>query len=606
MPYNTIPEYKVQGENTPCADSVEMDFRVPGAERQSGGRPVLRCLLLVFLCIPVAVFPLHAQEYESNAGTLVRTRGGMVVSASPEASAVGAAVLRAGGNAVDAAVATGFALAVTYPSAGNLGGGSYLVIRMADGRATAIDARETAPAAAHRDMYLDGDGQVRKDVSLYGPLAAGVPGTVDGMLLALDRYGTFAREELLRPAIDFARDGIDLHPRLARAFRIYEKDFRRYPSTWQVFAPGGDLPDAGSRWKQPDLAAVLQRISAQGRDGFYKGETARLVAAAMRQDGGLMTEDDLASYTSIERAPLTGRYGRYDILSMPPSSSGGVVLLQMLALLERAGPHGHPSVQPVAAQYMIEAMRRAFADRAMHLGDPDFHPVPVEYLLSAARLDSMFADIDTAAATPSDVLYRGHMQLHESPETTHYSVLDSDGNAVSVTTTINSSYGSKYVVPGCGFLLNNEMDDFAIRPGVPNQFGLLGGEANSIAAGKRMLSSMTPTIVLEGDEPRLIVGSPGGSRIITTVLQVLMNVLDHDMPLDAAVRHPRFHHQWYPDVVDTEGHAMLPAVRALLERRGYNIRRTSGFGRVDAILRESDGSVHGCSDPRGFGAAVAE
>ncbi|MBR9979361.1 MAG: gamma-glutamyltransferase [Bacteroidetes bacterium] len=550
--------------------------------------------------------PAHAQDFVSNAGTLVHARGGMVVSASPEASAVGAAVLRAGGNAVDAALATGFALAVTYPSAGNIGGGSYILIRMADGRTTAIDARETAPAAAHRDMYVAPDGELRTEASLYGPLAGGVPGTVDGLLLALERYGTFSREDILRPAIAFARDGFLLHPRLARAFRIYADQFRRYPSTWGVFAPGGVLPRGGTRWKQPDLASVLQRISAHGRDGFYRGETARLIAAAMRSDGGLITEEDLAAYTSVEREPLQGRYGRYDILSMPPSSSGGVVLLQMLGMIERAGRHGHPSGHAVAAQYMIEAMRRAFADRAIHLGDPAFHPVPTPRLLSPVWLDSLFISIDTTAATPSGELYREQIQLHESPQTTHYSVVDSRGNAVSVTTTINSSYGSKYIVPGCGFLLNNEMDDFAVRPGLPNQFGLIGGEANSIAAGKRMLSSMTPTIVMEGTEPRLILGSPGGSRIITTVLQVLMNVLDHGMALDTAIRHPRFHHQWYPDIVFTEKHALTPAVRRLLIGRGYNIQSTSRFGRVDAILLRADGSIMGCSDPRGFGAAISE
>ncbi len=547
-----------------------------------------------------------AQEYESNAGKLITGDRGMVVSASPEASAVGAAVLRAGGNAVDAAVATGFALAVTYPSAGNIGGGCYIIIRMADGRETAFDARETAGAAAFRDMYLDSMGAVLPDLSLYGPTSAGVPGSVDGLLLALDNYGTKSREEIMRPAISLARDGFRLHPRLANAFRIYKDEFKRYPSTWEVFAPGGNLPGKRDIWVQSDLAQTLQRISDDGREGFYRGETARRFAAAMRSDGGIITEEDLARYHCIEREPLSGTYRNHRILSMPPSSSGGVALLQMLGILERRSAGGHPSEDANSAHYYIEAMRRAFADRAMFLGDSDFTDVPLRLLLSREYLDSLYASIDADDATPSSSVHRTLLPPKEGNNTTHYSVVDRWGNAVSVTTTINSSYGSKYVVPGCGFLLNNEMDDFSARPGVPNQFGLLGNEANSIQPGKRMLSSMTPTIVLDNDSVVMVLGSPGGSKIITTVLQVMLNVLDYRMPLDRAVEYPRIHHQWYPDIVSMENDAFSRETVTELESRGYSIRTDTEFGRTDAILRGKGGAVYGCSDPRGFGAAITE
>ncbi|MGB5074790.1 MAG: gamma-glutamyltransferase [Bacteroidota bacterium] len=557
--------------------------------------PLLLCTLLLT--------QLNAQSVPSNAGKLIHSKSGMVVSASPEASAVGATVLRSGGNAVDAAVAVGFALAVTYPSAGNIGGGCYIIIRMADGRESAIDARETAPAAAHRDMYLTAGGEVNSEASLYGPLAAGVPGSVDGLLLALDTYGSKSREELLHPAISLAKDGFPLHPRLAKGFQIYEKEFKRYPSTFQIFAPDGRLPKKSDIWRQPELAETLQRISDAGRDGFYAGETARRFAKAMQQDGGIITEKDLAEYHAIERRPLHGKYMRYDILSMPPSSSGGLALLQMLGIIERSPARSNPQRDPKSAHFIIEAMRRAFADRAMYLGDPAFVDIPLQHLLSPDYLDTLYASIDPAAATPSSSIRKSLLPANEGTNTTHYSIIDRWGNAVSVTTTINSTYGSKYVVPGCGFMLNNEMDDFSASPGTPNQFGLLGNESNSIQPGKRMLSSMTPTIVMEGDTVRMVLGSPGGSRIITTVLQVLLNVFAFNMPLDRAVAQPRFHHQWYPDMVYTEDDAFTPQTNTELQSMGYRIRSDVDFGRVDAIMRGVDGLLHGCSDHRGFGAA---
>lgn len=570
-----------------------------------------RVSLLFLICVTVA--PVSAQ----NAGELVTGRGGMVVSASAEASAVGADILRRGGNAVDAAVAVGFTLAVTYPSAGNIGGGWYIVLRMADGREAAIDARETAPAAAHRDMYLDSLGRVHPTRSLVGPLAAGVPGSVDGLLTALDRYGTMSRRGVMAPAIRHARDGFPLHPRLARHMNMFRERFAQFPATLRKFGKseeerGGSgkseeerLWSGGEIWRQPDLARTLQRISDEGRDGFYRGETAALIAEAMRRDGGLITEDDLASYHCIERKPLRGRYRGHDILSMPPSSSGGVALLQMLGMLERhriALPEGGDAE---TAHYMAESMRRAFADRAAFLGDPAFTDVPIDMLLSDTYLDSLYNSIDPERATPSTDIRSGLLPTHEGTHTTHYSIIDAEGNAVSVTTTINSSFGSLYVIPGAGFLLNNEMDDFASQPGVPNQFGLLGSEANSIQPGKRMLSSMTPTIVMKDGNVRMVTGSPGGSRIITTVLQSILHVIDADRTVREAVTLPRMHHQWYPDRIIYEDGAFGTTTRHALERKGHDCRRDSEFGRCDAIVVDKqNGMISGCSDPRGYGAAV--
>ncbi|MBR9976061.1 MAG: gamma-glutamyltransferase, partial [Bacteroidetes bacterium] len=553
---------------------------------------------VIFIFVIPSFLPLAAQVRESNAGMLIESTGGMVVSASPEASAVGAAVLRAGGNAVDAAVATGFALAVTYPSAGNIGGGCYILIRLADGREAAIDARETAPAAASRDMYIDRNGSVEQEQLLYGPSAAGVPGSVDGLLHALEKYGTRSREDMLRHAIGLARDGFPVHRRLAAGFRLYRQEFIRYSSTWNMFAPSGTLPAAGETWTQLQLARTLQRISDSGRAGFYRGETARLIVAGMAAEGGYITEADLADYRCIERRPLRGRYRGFDILSMPPSSSGGVALLQMLGMLEGVERFSPPAGDARSASLMIEAMRRAFADRAEFLGDPAFSKIPLDRLLSREYLDSLFTGVDGSRATPSAALRRAVAPSKEGNNTTHYSVVDRWGNAVSVTTTINSTFGSKYAVPDAGFLLNNEMDDFSARPGVPNQFGLIGGEANSIAPGKRMLSSMTPTIVLEDGKTRLLLGSPGGSRIITTVLQVLMNVLDFGLSLDAAVARRRFHHQWYPDVVITEQNAFDRKTATALRAMGYDIRQDPDFGRVDAIYITPAGQRQGFSDPR--------
>lgn len=514
-------------------------------------------------------------------------------------------MLRAGGNAVDAAVAVGFALAVSYPSAGNIGGGCYIVLRMADGREAAVDARETAPAAAHRDMYLDENGDVVTERSLYGPLAAGVPGSVHGLLTALEQFGTMSRSAVLRPALQLAEEGLPLHPRLARYLKMKRDDLSRFPETLEKFTRNGRNYEEREVWKQPALAHTLRLIEDHGNAGFYTGETARRIADAMERDGGLITLTDLASYRSIVRKPLRGSYRGYTILSMPPSSSGGVALLQMLAMLEHRTLVIPAKDDVPTAHYMIESMRRAFADRAMYLGDPAFYNVPLQRLLSRRYTDSLYNSIQANRATDNREMPHTLLPPKDGKQTTHYSVMDRWGNALSVTTTINSSFGSLYVVPGTGFLLNNEMDDFSARPGVPNQFGLLGGEANSIQPGKRMLSSMTPTIVMKDNNVVMLTGSPGGSTIITTVLQSILNMIDGDMPVDEAVTSPRFHHQWYPDIVRYEDDALSPSTRKALEVMGHHFKYEHEMGRCDAVIAYPDKNMmDGCSDPRGYGSAI--
>jgi gamma-glutamyltranspeptidase / glutathione hydrolase len=557
--------------------------------------------VILFLSI---AFLVHVAQQQDDRIT-VSGRNGMVVTASPPATDVGVEILRRGGNAVDAAVAVGFALAVTYPSAGNIGGSTYMIIHMADGREAAIDARETAPQAAHRDMYLDENGEVLANASLLGPLAAGVPGTVDGLLTALERYGSMERKEVLRPAIRLAEEGFVPHRRLSALMTSYADSFRLFPSTAVCFLPDGKAPRPDRPWKQSDLASTLRSIAEKGRDGFYRGDVARRIHDAMERDGGIITMKDLAGYRCIEREPLRASYRGHDVLTMPPSSSGGVALLQMLALFERYPRLSAPNASYRSAHILVEAMRRAFADRAVYMGDPDFIHIPVDSLLSPGLTDAWLVSIDTMHATRSKDLPHGDM-LREHEQTTHFVVLDRHGNAVSVTTTLNSSFGGMYIVEGTGVLLNNEMDDFSIKPGVPNQFGLLGGEANSIVPGKRMLSSMTPTIVLRDGKPRLLTGSPGGSKIITSVLQTIINCIDFDMPLSRAIANPRFHHQFYPDRIEYERGAFTNATREKLVNMGHGLVQVRSFGRVEGIWYESEsGVMSGVSDPRGYGRAAA-
>lgn len=532
---------------------------------------------------------------------------GMVASRSAPASEVGADIMHQGGNAVDAAVATGFALAVTYPSAGNLGGGGFMVIRLADGTVTTNDHREKAPRAAHRDMYLNEAGEVDRGLSMRTHLASGVPGTVDGLLDVLARHGTLSRRKALAPAIALARDGFVLNHELARQFAGQLENFEAHPASLEKFTRQDGSPyRPGDVFKQPDLAETLERIAEHGRDGFYRGETAEAIVAEMQRGNGLITLDDLADYESVWREPIAGSYRGHDVYAMGPPSSGGVLLVQMLNMLEPfdLGAMGYGSAATIHT--MIEAERRAYADRAQHLGDPDFFPVPVARLISKEYAKRRFADFDPKKASDSDDIEAGSWP-GESLETTHVSVLDADSNAVSFTTTINGSYGNKITVPGAGFLLNNEMDDFSAKEDVPNAYGLIGREANAIEPGKRMLSSMTPAIVVKDDAPLLVTGSPGGSTIITTTLQVIVNVVDHGMNVADAVASPRIHHQWRPDRVIYEARAISPDTLSLLQAMGHDtlIELPDGrtLGDANTVMQTDDGLL-GVEDPRSVGGAA--
>lgn len=543
---------------------------------------------------------------------------GVVASRSMLASEVGIEIMKQGGNAVDAAVAVGFALAVTYPSAGNLGGGGFMLLHLEDGKTHALDFRETAPASAHTGMYLDEQGNVIKGLSTQGHLSAGVPGSVAGLLGALSRYGKLDRQQVLEPAIRLARDGFVLTRDLAEQFADKLPDMAAYPASVAKFSKRGKAYKPGDNWRQPDLAKTLQRIADHGRDGFYQGKTAELIVAEMQRGGGLITHHDLEKYQAKWRQSVKTSYRGYTILGMPPPSSGGILIAQMLNMIE---PYDIKSMGWGSAEVvhlMVEAQRRAYADRAMYLGDPDFFQVPQSKLISKHYARMRFENFNPKQANTSEEIGAGSWGP-ESIETTHYSVMDSEGNAVSVTTTLNLAYGNKIVVPGAGFLLNNEMDDFSAKPGVPNAYGLLGSEANRIEPGKRMLSSMSPTIVTRNNQPFLVTGSPGGSTIINTTLQVIINVLDHEMPLNDAVGLPRFHHQWQPDRIFYEFYAFSPETLKALQAKKHNnfVRSSRLMGDANSVMlreevhRESDKVLvkkrllFGMSDPRNDGGAVA-
>lgn len=536
----------------------------------------------------------------------MEAKHGMVVSAEKLASAVGLDILKQGGNAVDAAVATGFALAVTFPEAGNIGGGGYMVIRMANGATTSFDYREKAPGKATRDMFLDEHGRFVPARSEGGYLSVGVPGSVAGLLEALQKYGTMTRKRVLAPAIRLAEKGFPVGSELARVFEEKWGVLKLYPSTMKTFSHEGKPYHEGDTLVQQDLAAVLRRIADRGNAGFYEGTTADLIEAEMHRGGGLVGYEDLKSYRALEKPVVQGTYRGYTILSMGPSSSGGVILIELLNLLERynLAASGFGSARTILL--MAEAMKLAYADRAEFLGDADFYKVPVRRLISKRYADERAALIDTSKATPSNKIFHGTIPPAEETETTHYSVVDRWGNAVSTTTTINSWFGSGIVVKGGGFFLNNEMDDFSAKPGAPNQYGLLGGEANAIQPNKRMLSAMTPTIVLKDSQPYLVVGSPGGSTIITTVLQVIVNVLDHRMNVKDAVDAMRVHHQWYPDTLFYEHQGLSHTIVEELQRRGYHVAERSGYqGVVQAILIDrKNGLLYGATDPRGHGSVA--
>ena len=564
----------------------------------------MKSAIRISTCIFILNFFIHV-SHSQNAGTLVTAKKGMVVSASREASQAGLDILKKGGNAVDAAVATGFALAVTYPTAGNIGGGLYMVIRLANGKVTTIDARETAPADADRDMYLDERGRVIPNKSLIGPISAGVPGSVDGLLKAHQLFGKMKREALLQPAITLARDGYALHPRAANLMKNHIKEFEKFPSSMNVFTKSGKPYAENELFKQPDLAQTLSLISEKGRDGFYRGATAEKIVDEMKRGKGVISLEDLHRYAAITREPIIGEYRGYQIISMGPSSSGGVALVQLLNVLENYDmkSFGHNSVE--AINRMVEVMKYVYADRAEYLGDPDFIDVPVNWLISKEYAALIRDKIVESKPTPSTEINHGAAPKTEGKHTTHFTVVDKWGNAVAVTTTINSPFGSQCVVDGAGFLLNNEMDDFSVKPGTPNQYGLIGSEANSIKGAKRMLSSMTPTIVAKNGKFIMTVGTPGGSTIITTVLQAIMNVIDYGMNIADAVKSSRVHHQWLPDEITYEKDGIAPDVLKRLRLMGYEMKEIGQSGRVEAIFyNQQKKQYEGCSDPRGYGAAL--
>ncbi|MFN8393480.1 MAG: gamma-glutamyltransferase [Bacteroidia bacterium] len=521
----------------------------------------------------------------------------MVVSAHPLASEIGVAVMRKGGNAADAAVAVQFALAVCFPYAGNIGGGGLLVVRQAGGEVNALDFREKAPAAASRDMYLDGKGEVIPKLSEKGHKAVGVPGSVAGMVALHQRYGRLPWKDLVQPAVELAREGFAATAHEAKWLNEQQPDFRFYNERGQSYLVKDQAWQEGDTIRQEDLAVTLERIRDLGADGFYKGETARLLVEEMERGGGRVTQADLDGYEAKWREPLVGDYRGHRVVTMPPPSSGGLVLVQMLKMVE-AYPLGEwGALTPQTIHCMVEAERRAFADRSEYMGDPDFVKVPVAELLEQAYLKGRMADFDPTRATPSDSILPG-LPKREPTETTHFSIVDPSGNAISVTTTINSPYGSKVWVKGAGFLLNNEMDDFTAKPGSPNQFGLISNEANAIAPGKRMLSSMTPTIVEKEGKIFLVLGTPGGATIPTSIFQVILDVIDHGASLQEAVDLKRFHHQWQPDEIAIEDSVFSVKVWNALREMGHRICVREPIGRVDAIRRRPAGKLEGAADPR--------
>lgn len=566
---------------------------------QSGMLPVRRLLLRTLLTAPVLCAALHAHEP-------VHARHGMVVSDEPFATDVGVAVLKTGGNAVDAAVAVGFALAVTHPFAGNLGGGGFMLVRFADGRSTFVDFREKAPAKASRDMYLDAQGNPTRD-SLDGWRSSAVPGSVRGFELAQSKYGRRKWAEVIAPAVELAAHGFPLSYKSAESLKA-ARNLAADPESKRIFQTNtlnhGAFYEAGDRLIQPQLAATLRRIASAGSRDFYEGETARILAAEMAKHGGLITLADLKNYQAVERTPLTGSYRGYTIVTAPLPSSGGIGLLQMLGMLDGSGYEKGGAGSAASIHYTAEVMRRFFADRAQFLGDSDFVKVPVQGLLDPAYIRQRRASIDPNHATPSDQLNPGEPAGREGTETTHYSIVDAEGNAVAVTYTLNNGYGNGVTVPGLGFLLNDEMDDFTSKPNSPNLFGLIQGAANAIAPGKRPLSAMTPAIVLRDDKPFLVLGAPGGPRITTAVLQVLLNVIDFGMNIQDAVDAPRFHHQWKPDRLYLE-EGISPDTVALLKARGHAVEYSPGvvLARVEAILIDA-GWLQGAADPRWVGKAA--
>ena len=560
----------------------------------------LKNLMLIFLVI----------IYSCERDQPVFGENGMVVSTSSQASQVGIDIMKAGGNAIDAAAAVGFALAVTSSSNGNIGGGGFMTVKLENGNSFTLDYREMAPKAASRNMYLDREGNVIKGKSRYTHFAAGVPGSVDGLLKAWRDYGSgnISREQLLEPAINLAENGFKLSKYEAERFNKNKDRLSKHPETKRIFTRDDRKWQEGDLFLQKDLANTLKRISKNGRDGFYKGETADLIVKEMESVGGWINYNDLDNYVSKYRDPVKGSFMGYDILSMGPPSSGGLLVIHMLNMLEKVVEQkgsdldlSYNSVDYIHT--LTELERRAYADRTEHMGDSDFWNVPQSMFLSRDYAKNRLQDIDFNKATSSKSVDHGNPYASQSEETTHYSIVDKKGNAVSVTTTINAGYGNGITVTGAGFILNNEMDDFSSKPGEPNMFGLLGNEANAIEPMKRPLSSMTPTIVLKDDAPFLILGSPGGSTIITTVMQNILNVILHDMNIKDAVSSPRVHSQWLPDMIFHEKNGLKNSTVYKLKKMGHDIRMRSSIGEANGIMINEKG-FWGGADSRGENTAI--
>jgi gamma-glutamyltranspeptidase/glutathione hydrolase len=537
--------------------------------------------------------------YQYNIQKKIICENGAVVSAHPLASKVGISILKQGGNAIDAAIATQLALSVVYPNAGNIGGGGFMVARLSNGKLLALDYRETAPLHADRDMYLDEKGNVT-DNSVNGHLASGVPGTVAG-LFASAKYGKLSFKKLIQPAIDLAEKGFVLTEREAASFNSIQDELKKYNTVLPVFVKENPIAigwKPGDTLIQADLANTLKRIRDLGEKGFYEGETAKLIVEEMKRGGGIITPQDLKTYKAKFREPHVFDYKNYKIVGMPMPSSGGILLNQMMKMIENKNIAGMGFETPASVQLMTEVERRAFADRAEYMGDGDFYKVPEKALVSDEYLQQRMKDYEPGIAGNSKQIQPGSIPHKESEETTHLSVIDKEGNAVAVTTTLNNSYGNKIVVAGAGFFLNDEMDDFSAKPGVPNLYGAMGGEANAIAPGKRMLSSMTPTIVLKNDKPVIVLGTPGGTTIPTSVFQTVVDILEFNMSTEDAVNKPKFHHQWLPDTLDIEK-GFAENVRESLEKMGYKIKQRDGIGRTEVIKVLPGGKFESVADDRG-------
>lgn len=521
-----------------------------------------------------------------------------VVTAHPLASAVGVKILKRGGNAIDAAVAVQFALAVVYPNAGNIGGGGFMLYRNHKGECNALDFREKAPLKASRDMYLDSHGNVIPDLSLYSQLASGIPGSVAGMWEAHQKYGKLPWKELVVPAIELARKGFKISQRQANEFESHKERFVK-------LNPSGAAIIKDTPWQpsdlfiQEELAHTLERIATDGRDGFYKGKTADLIVAEMNKGGGIIQHQDLTDYRALWRTPINSTYRGYNVISMPPPSSGGTSLLALLKSVEQFPLQRWGFQTDSTVRVIVEAERHVYANRAKYLGDPDFVKIPVQHLIDSSANASKLNPFNFHKATLSKDVQADVIPGYESEQTTHFNIVDEEGNAVSITTTLNDSYGSGVIVDGAGFLLNNEMDDFSVKTGVPNMYGLTGEKANEIQPGKRMLSSMTPTILEKNNKLFMIVGTPGGSTIITSVFQAILNVIDFGQNAQSAVSSPRFHHQWLPDRIDVEKDAISPLLRDQLAKDGYIIHPRGTIGRVESILILPNGKIQTGADPRG-------